>query len=86
MALIKCKVCDKEVSGNAVSCPGCGEPIQLKKANKVATNMGYGALKVLRNIGYSALVLVLVVFLLLAVSIYDTEEEVAVKEIKSNRR
>ena len=31
MALIKCEACDKEVSENAISCPGCGEPIQNKK-------------------------------------------------------
>lgn len=28
MALIKCKECEKEVSSKALSCPGCGAPIQ----------------------------------------------------------
>ncbi len=28
MALIRCKECDKEISTEAVSCPGCGAPIK----------------------------------------------------------
>tara|TARA_R110001599_G_scaffold33832_3_gene108814 strand:- start:7435 stop:7977 length:543 start_codon:yes stop_codon:yes gene_type:complete len=31
MALIKCPACSKEISKNAESCPGCGEPNKYRK-------------------------------------------------------
>jgi len=31
MALIKCKECNKEVSSDAATCPGCGKTIKAKK-------------------------------------------------------
>lgn len=30
MSLIKCPVCGKEISSNAISCPHCGEPLKLE--------------------------------------------------------
>ena len=36
MALIKCKECQREISSNAVSCPGCGAPVNpIKKTQGV---------------------------------------------------
>lgn len=29
MEMIKCPICNKDISPNAVSCPNCGEPIKL---------------------------------------------------------
>ncbi len=37
MSLIKCPECNKQVSGKARECPGCGYPIQGKTSNPVAT-------------------------------------------------
>ncbi len=34
MPLIKCPMCEREISSNAVACPHCGEPI--KRDNKVS--------------------------------------------------
>jgi ribosomal protein L7/L12/DNA-directed RNA polymerase subunit RPC12/RpoP len=31
MPFIKCPMCDKDISPNAVSCPNCGEPMKEKK-------------------------------------------------------
>ena len=34
MALINCAECNKEISDNATSCPGCGAPIAGEKPKK----------------------------------------------------
>ncbi len=34
MALIKCSECGKEVSGRAISCPYCGNPIEESRTKK----------------------------------------------------
>lgn len=59
MALIKCKECDKEISSEAPTCPGCGAPIkpqpQPKQRSVFATT-----LKVILSIiiiGFFAIVL-----------------------------
>jgi DNA-directed RNA polymerase subunit RPC12/RpoP len=31
MALIQCSECNKEISDQAISCPGCGSPIALRR-------------------------------------------------------
>jgi ribosomal protein L7/L12 len=37
MPLIKCPMCDKDISPNAISCPHCGEP--MVKGNKQQSNI-----------------------------------------------
>ena len=38
MALIKCKECEKEISSDAVNCPGCGAPVKPIKKKGVILN------------------------------------------------
>ncbi|MBW9155937.1 ribosomal protein L7/L12 [Clostridium tagluense] len=33
--LIKCPMCDKDISPNAISCPHCGEPMKLQQEKEV---------------------------------------------------
>ena len=48
MALIKCPACEKEISSEAMSCPGCGHPIKtvhdktgtIRCPNCKSTNVG----------------------------------------------
>ena len=49
MALIKCPACQKEISKNAESCPGCGEPNKARKpvAQKKQSSSSLGGLLVL---------------------------------------
>ena len=39
MPLIKCPMCDKDISPNAVSCPNCGEPMRNKKKTSDICNI-----------------------------------------------
>lgn len=39
MSLIKCTMCEKDISPNAVSCPHCGEP--MKKSSQPSINTKY---------------------------------------------
>lgn len=38
MSLIKCSECGKEVSDKAISCPNCGNPINLNSNSDVVVN------------------------------------------------
>lgn len=53
--LIKCPMCEKEISPNAISCPNCGEPIKktitsLDICNIVLINSGPAKIKVIKQI------------------------------------
>jgi uncharacterized protein len=74
MALIKCKACDKEVSKNATSCPGCGEPILDKEKQ-----LGIFVFKFC-----GALFLVAMMLFFWPIENEDTEEEKAAIEKKSD--
>lgn len=45
MSLIKCTMCNKDISPNAVSCPHCGEPRSVETVNKHDENATYNILK-----------------------------------------
>lgn len=38
MPLIKCPMCEKDISPNAISCPNCGEPMKNKLDSKITFN------------------------------------------------
>lgn len=55
--LIKCPMCEKEISPNAISCPHCGEPMKkdinldsMNFCNIVLTNSGTQKIKVIKHI------------------------------------
>jgi len=59
MPLIKCPMCNKEISPNAVSCPNCGEPMRKEESNNnfikdscnvVLLSVGSNPIKVIYNI------------------------------------
>ena len=56
MCLIKCKICKKEISSNAISCPNCGEPLkkEIKEDNElynvVLINKGNSYIKVVQKL------------------------------------
>ena len=81
MALTKCKECGKEISSNAVNCPGCGNPLtQSSPATKETMTwekFWEKEKKFFKILGVIVLVSICVQFL-------PTNEEVAVKEIKKS--
>lgn len=44
MALIKCKECGKEMSGEAAACPACGKPNVAAKKKEMDGKQGMGCL------------------------------------------
>lgn len=54
MALIKCRECQKEISDSAVSCPGCGAPVQKVQPVKVQQ----------KNIGCVGVILIIMLVVL----------------------
>jgi hypothetical protein len=51
MPLIKCPMCEKDISPNAVSCPNCGEPMKNKKNEDSKTTLEYPSLPINLDIG-----------------------------------
>ena len=41
MSLTTCKACGREVSTEAVSCPGCGQPFKKEKKALVSRPLGF---------------------------------------------
>lgn len=41
MTLTTCKACGREVSVEAVSCPGCGQPLKKEKKALVSRPLGF---------------------------------------------
>lgn len=53
--LIKCPMCEKDISPNAIACPHCGEPMKIEIntdsmdfCNVVLINSGYNKIKVIK--------------------------------------
>lgn len=51
MPLIKCPMCDKDISPNAEFCPNCGEPMKNKKDIELKSTLQYPELSTNLDIG-----------------------------------
>ncbi|MGD9652415.1 MAG: type II secretion system major pseudopilin GspG [Candidatus Dadabacteria bacterium] len=64
MALIKCSDCGKEISPNAISCPSCGNPINVPKRTSVSG--------VVIKVILTLIALVLIVFVIIPGACFGT--------------
>lgn len=87
MALIACQQCGKDISQNALSCPGCGEPMRI---DAIAIT-GIEPQKMQWPIGWIWVILAGIVFLpvgliFLAVNLFKGQQPVIVGEKAKHRR